>query len=229
MLWHGRGVKNIKSILDSEEAVIARWFSDSPYGLLFHGDDGRSWRIRPEEAALWKGRATTALHQFVADSKSIELLSILVAGGLAVLAAWIAHKLGFDGTITGFSAIGTAMSAMHLLPFLRLYRFRQQQKKLRAEIVASLGMATPLPEDAARPYRRRNIWYGAMYGVVFLMIAYAVTIERFSHGATFSSVDPAAATTSGVTPLRIVAPMVVGLGLAWLFYFRAKAFDRQQR
>jgi hypothetical protein len=49
-------MRDVTSVLRSEEAVIGRWFSDSPYGLLFHGPEGRAWRISHSDADLWQVR-----------------------------------------------------------------------------------------------------------------------------------------------------------------------------
>jgi hypothetical protein len=222
-------MSNVRSILESEEAVIERWFSDSPYGLLFHGEDGRAWRIRPEAAEHWKARAQTELHRFVADSAGVELTVMLGAAGLALLAGLLLRLLGFNAGIIGASAIGVAMAAFHFLPFVRLYLFRQRQKEMRAAILASLGTATPVPADVARPYQKRNIWYVAQYGVIFLMIAAVAGIELFSRHTVFSSEDPTDKAMTGSNPLLLVAPLVVGLVLAWAFHVLAKSEDRKQQ
>jgi hypothetical protein len=222
-------MRDVTSVLRSEEAVIGRWFSDSPYGLLFHGPDGRAWRISGLDAAMWRARAMADLHGFIAGTGGFDLLVLLMAGALAAIAGLLASALGLHGGVVAGAAMAGFVSVHPLLPFVRLQLFRKRQRRMKSDIVAALGLVSPLPADVAKPFRRRNIWYPLLYLTVFLMVASVVGIELVAHIAVGMAADPTHTVVTGVDMRLVMAPLLTGLGLSWGFYYLAKSTDRKQR
>jgi hypothetical protein len=224
---------NIASTIASEEAVIERRFSAGPFGLLFHGDDGRAWKVREDQATGFKSRANDQMLAFIARSSAVEISTIAIGLAMAALVGFL-----WDWT-TGSrsSSVGAATLAFFsvhpLMPFIRLWRFRREQKAMREEFVRSLGLISPLPIEAAKPYHQTNIWYPLMYAVIFIMVAAVIGLEVFaghSFDGTFSASGTTVLDEAPMPDMQfLVLLMLPGLVLAWLFYFLAKAQDRKQR
>lgn len=221
----------IASTIASEEAAIDRRFSTGPFGLLFHGDDGRAWKVREDQAAGFKTRANDQMLAFIARSSAVEFGTITSGLAFAALIGFL-WDWGLEPANSKIGAAIVAFFTMHpLLPLIRIWRFRRAQKAMREEFVRSLGLVSPLPIEAAKPYHQSNIWYPLMYAVIFLMVASVVGFEVFaghSFNGTFSVSGTTMRDEAPMPDMRIlVLLMVPGLGLSWLFYFLAKARDRK--
>jgi hypothetical protein len=221
----------IASTIATEEAAIERRFSTGPFGLLFHGDDGRAWKVREDQADGFKSRANDHMLAFIGRSTAVEMSAIAVGLAIAALVGFL-WDWANDSRNSSIGAAIIAFVSIHpLSPFVRLWFFRRAQKAMREEFVRSLGLVSPLPIEAAKPYQQTNIWYPLMYVVIFLMVTSVVGIEMYA-GHSFSGTFTANGTmmTDGapMPDMRIlVLLMLPGLALAWLFYFLGKAADRK--
>ncbi len=162
-----------RTIRATEYAAVARWFSPSPMGLLFHGDDGTARPIAPDAAAAGQRKGEAVVDAFLAEMQSYVVLGIGIVVA-AVIIAWCIADL-FDLTKPGVTGagIGVGFLAVHLIDIVRLAAMRRTQKAVRAGIAESLRTAAPVPAAAAQRYRRRNPWQTALGVLIggFLLLA----------------------------------------------------------
>ncbi len=157
--------RNIASIRSTEYAAIARWFSPSPVGLLFHGSDGTARPIAPDKAEARRAEAERVVDGFLEDMPAQGPLFLGMILGATVLAWCVADLFeSFGLSTTGAIPIGFAIGAAgaHAIELYALYVLRQKLYEIRAAIADDLRATAPVPAAIGEQYRRRNPFQTAL-------------------------------------------------------------------
>ena len=205
---------NEKRVIESERAMIDRWFAHSPLGPLFVADDGSMRPIAADALGPWRDEAFSILDKFIVDSRPPPqwALVVIIVGFTWLLLA-LTPLLGLKGGEIG-GIIMAGLLLWHGHDFYLLWRYRRDLRALRSRIAASLALRTPVPAELARRYRRSNVWRTMLHLWIWSIVALALLSTHF---ADVEKIRPE------------VFPVLVGsVGIAWLLYFLARRTDLAQ-
>ncbi len=149
---------NMRVIEATERADVARWFSPSPAGLLFHDADGTARPIAPDAAERWKRVAQTKIDAYVNELPSHIPLGIFIITAMVIILWCIDDLFGFSKVNVVGVGVVSGFSLLHFLPILRTWQMRRQLGEVRAAIAHELRSTAPVPAAIAARYRRRNPW-----------------------------------------------------------------------
>lgn len=151
-----------QSIRSQENAAIARWFSPSPLGLLFHATDGTTRPIARDVAEARRHQGERIVEDFVADmpAQAPLFIGMIIAG--IVLAWCIADLFGLSKSGAIAFGFGAGAAAAHFWEFYQVAVMRQRLHALRAAITHDLRAAVPVPLDMAGRYQRHNPYQRAL-------------------------------------------------------------------
>jgi hypothetical protein len=169
--------RQIPAIRATEYAHIARWFSPSPLGLLFHGNDGTARPIAPVQAEVRRAEAERVVDAYLERLPDQGPLFVGMILGATILAWCIADLFGVFGlTKTGAIPIGFAIGAAgaHAIEFHAVYTMRQQLYVIRAAIANELRATAPVPTAIGEKYRRRNPFQTALQFLVAVILVFAM-------------------------------------------------------
>lgn len=158
--------RNVAAIRSTEYAAIARWFSPSPVGLLFHGPDGTAKPIAPDKAEARRADAERVVDGFLEDMPAQGPLFLGMIFGTMVIVWCIADLFGFSkaGAIPVGFGIGAA--AAHAVELYSVYLMRQRLRAIRNEIADDLRATAPVPAAIGARYRRTNPFQTALVVLV---------------------------------------------------------------
>lgn len=164
--------------LDQLQAEIDRWFSASPYGLLLEGEDGRIWRLTPDQAAELKQLAMDNIQKFVTWQQRCQFLALGLLLALAYSFDWLAVTLTAVGAPWLMFPLGLVCFAP-LMPFLWGAAYRRQQKRLRENFIGKLDRSLPLNPDMTRRYMPDKRFAGVARWLFFGVFAIAIVLDQF--------------------------------------------------
>lgn len=218
-----------EQIRKNEAAEIARWFSPSPFGLLFHADDGRGWRVTPDQAQRWKADAMAVIDEHLAGQWIYAVLAVILMVVGVPVSVWIGQQFGISRDVAIGFGVGAGYGIAHFADMFALWLMSLKLREVRAGIVASMARVVPVPAEVAKAHQQRNVWRVALHIWVF---AYVAVIMSFAHhfSGTFSSND--IATSGGVSAQMtwlIYVGCLAGLAIAWLLYWASCRVDEDQR
>lgn len=199
-----------RAVRESERAAIERWFPASPLGPLFDPGDGRLLPIPADAAPAWKEQAFAIVEGFLvasrADKGHMKLLVFLAIAAGALL--------GFAGVRSGFAlmiGIVAGAAGLHAWSFYKLWRYRRDLRELRRRILASLAGRSPLPQELAGRYRRRNPWRTALHLWIGTLGIAALVGEHF--------LPPER------VPAALVPAALTAVAIGWGLYFMSRRID----
>jgi protein-S-isoprenylcysteine O-methyltransferase Ste14 len=203
---------------DELEADIDRWFSRSPFGVLLQGEDGRAWRLSDEQEAALRQQAKDDILEFVAWQKRRQFLGLLL---LLTLAYFFDELAAFSlGVGMPWLMIPVGLVCfVPMMPFVWLFILRRRQRTLKRNFILSLGNATPLTEDIAVNYIRKNRYSYIGKAVFFCMMLIIIVAEQFAPRTTEEMI--------GVT--GIIVFVIGGILLVWALQFLGKINDKKNR
>lgn len=161
--------RNIEAIRSTEYAAVARWFSPSPLGLLFHGKDGTARPIATEKAEDRRAEAERVIDDFLEGMPAQGPLFIGMILGATILAWCVADLLsGFGASTTGAIPIGFGIGAAgaHAIEIYGVYLLRQKLAAIRNAISDDLRATAPVPAAIGERYRRTNPFQTALVVLV---------------------------------------------------------------
>jgi len=161
--------RNIEAMRSTEYASVARWFSPSPLGLLFHGKDGTARPIATEKAEARRADAERVIDAYLDEMPGQGPLFLGMILGATILAWCVADLLsGFGASTTGAIPIGFAIGAAgaHVIELHSLYRLRQKLAAIRDAISDDLRATAPVSAAIGERYRRTNPFQTALVVLV---------------------------------------------------------------
>ena len=166
--------RQIPVIRATEYAAVARWFSPSPLGLLFHGSDGTARPIATDRAEARRAEAERAIDTYLEGlpAQGPLFMGMILA---AIVIAWcVADLLGLSksGAIPAGFAIGAG--AAHAYELSHLFAMRAKLRDIRAAIADDLRATAPVPATIAERYRRRNPFKIALEVLVAAIAIFAL-------------------------------------------------------
>lgn len=204
--------RNIEAIRSTEYAGIARWFSPSPMGLLFHGKDGTARPIASDKAEARRAEAERVIDDFLEEMPGQAPLFLGMILGATVLAWCVADLFeSFGLSTTGAIPIGFGIGAAgaHAIELYSLYLLRQKLAAIRDSISDDLRATAPVPAAVGERYRRTNPFQTAL---VVLVAVIGVFATLAMHDEWFIT----------AIPMWIYAAVVP---VAWLLFALSKHRD----
>ncbi len=198
------------SVRDQEYADIRRWFSQSDFGTLFHGDDGRAWPMARDVAARWEREAQTVVDEFLAGERAQIIVGGALCAGVMILGAVVSAKFGV-GAHSGAFGVG-AFALAHFWSLYCLWWHTRQVRALRHRIVVSLAATAPYAAEIGEPRRRTNPWRTALHVWVAVLVSLALGAMGWE---------------DYMQPIMIA--LLIGVAIAWLLYGAAERTDFLQR
>jgi hypothetical protein len=201
-------------VRDMERAAVERWFARSPLGTMFVADARRMLPMPADAIQPWREQAYARIDQYITDSRPPPqgaMVGVILA--FTCLLLWLQPILGLNGGQIGGIVMG-GLLLWHGHDVWLLWRFRQDQKALRARIAASLALRTPVPAELGDRFRRGNPWRIVLHVWIYGLVAMLLLSMHFM------PVD-------SVSPIFVLGT-IGAVGVAWVFYFLARRIDLAQ-
>jgi hypothetical protein len=166
--------RNIQSIRATEYAHIARWFSPTPLGLLFHSPDGTARPIAQQQAEVRRAEAERVIDDYLESlpDQGPLFLGMIFAG---VIIAWcLADLFGFSKGAAIPVGFGVGAAGAHLFEAVTIFAMRGKLRAIRNETANDLRATAPVPAAIAAQYRRRNPYQTAFQILVAVILIFAM-------------------------------------------------------